>query len=106
MTEHDGITIDDLYGQQRDIAETIGLKAYIELTKTFGGDELYIQKYTELLKIPRNKSIRAEFTGYNSAELARKYDLSERYVRDICSDLIDAKRSAPPPGQLSFWDCR
>lgn len=105
MMERDSITLDDLYGQQRDIAEVIGLTAYIELTKTFGGDDLYIQKYTELLKIPRNKHIREEFAGYNSAELARKYDLSERYIRNICADLIDAKRSAPPPGQLSFWDC-
>lgn len=105
MAEHDGITLDDLYGQQRDIAEVIGLAAYIELTKTFGGDDIYVQKYTELLKIPRNKHIRDEFTGYNSAELARKYDLSERYIRNICADLIDVKRSAPPPGQLSFWDC-
>lgn len=48
----DIINIDDLYGNQREIAEVIGIDNYIKLSKYFGGeDSLYIQKYSELVKI-------------------------------------------------------
>lgn len=47
---------------------------------------MYIQKYSELLKIERNAEIKARYNGYNSSQLAREYDLSERYVRTICAD--------------------
>ena len=98
------IKLDDLYGLQKDIAEVIGIENFIKLSKNFGGDDIYIQKYSELIKIQRNSEIREKFNGYNSDELAKEYDLSERYVRMICSDLIDDIRSRPPPGQLSLLD--
>lgn len=91
------INLDDLVGTQRDIAETIGIESYIELCKTFGGDTVYIQKYSELQKIERNAEIKAKYNGYNSSQLAKEYDLSERYIRVICSnDRLD--------GQLSIFD--
>ena len=40
------INLDDLVGTQRDIAETIGIESYIKLCKSFGGDTIYIQKYS------------------------------------------------------------
>ena len=98
------IRVQDLYGVQRDIAEVIGIDNYIELTKIFGGDNIYIQKYSEVIKIQRNAEIRAKFNGCNSEELAKKYDLSERYIRMLCEDLIEDMRSRPPKGQLSFFD--
>lgn len=98
------IRIQDLYGVQRDIAETIGLDEYIKLTKMFGGDNLYIQKYSEVIKIQRNAEIREKFNGYNTAELAKMYDLSERYVRFLCADLMEDMRSRPPQGQMSLFD--
>lgn len=97
------IRLEDLFGNQRDIAEIIGIDKYIELTKTFGGDNIYIQKYSEVCKIQRNSEIRDKFNGYNSEELAREYDLTERYVRMICSDLIYDRRAALP-GQMSLFD--
>ena len=103
-TVENKIKLDDLYGLQKDIAEVIGIDNFIKLSKNFGGDDIYIQKYSELIKIQRNSEIREKFNGYNSDELAKKYDLSERYVRMICSDLIDDIRSRPPPGQLSLLD--
>ena len=47
------IHLDDLIGTQRDIAEVIGIENYIKLCKSFGGDTVYIQKYTELQKVER-----------------------------------------------------
>ncbi len=41
------INLNDLVGAQRDIAEAIGIESYIKLCKIFGGDTVYIQKYSE-----------------------------------------------------------
>lgn len=104
MAEQQKIRIQDLYGVQRDIAEIIGLDNYISLSKAFGGDNVYVQKYSEVIKIQRNAEIREKFNGYNSDDLAKQYDLSERYVRMLCADLIEDIRSRPPPGQMSLFD--
>lgn len=104
VPEEHKIRLQDLYGVQKDIAEVIGIDSYIKLTKIFGGDNIYIQKYSEVIKIQRNAEIREKFNGYNSDQLAREYDLSERYVRLLCADLIDDMRSRPPEGQISLFD--
>lgn len=104
MAEQQKIRIEDLYGVQRDIAEVIGIDNYIKLSLNFGGDNIYVQKYSEVIKIQRNAEIREKFNGYNSDQLAKEYDLSERYVRLLCADLIDDMRSRPPDGQMSLFD--
>lgn len=104
MSEQQKIRIQDLYGVQRDIAEIIGIDNYIKLSLNFGGDNIYIQKYSEVIKIQRNAEIRTKFNGYNSDLLAKEYDLSERYVRLLCADLIEDMRSRPPEGQMSLFD--
>ena len=44
MVPEEKFSIDDLYGNQRAIAEVIGIEAYIKLAKAFGGDDsLYVQ---------------------------------------------------------------
>lgn len=96
MAECDGITIDDLYGQQHDIAELIGMDNYIKLVKRYSGEQIYICKYSELLKIQRNRKIRAAYTGYNAAALAHQYDLSVRQIQQICAGQL--------PGQLCIFD--
>lgn len=98
------IKLEDLYGVQKDIAELIGVDNYIKLSLNFGGDNIYIQKYSEVVKVQRNSEIRNKFNGYNSDQLAKEYNLSERYIRMICSDLIDNMRSRPPKGQMSLFD--
>lgn len=104
VPEEHKIRLQDLYGVQKDIAEIIGIDNYIKLSLNFGGDNIYIQKYSEVIKIQRNAEIRGKFNGYNSDQLAKEYDLSERYVRLLCADLIDDMRSRPPEGQISLFD--
>jgi len=98
------IKIEDLYGIQKEIAELIGIDNYIKLSLHFGGDNIYVQKYSEVIKVQRNNDIRQKFNGYNSDQLAREYNLSERYIRMICADLIESIRSRPPQGQMSLFD--
>lgn len=80
------ISLDDLSDRQREIAEVIGIENYIKLSKRFGGeDSVYIQKYSEIIKSVRNKEIRIKYNdGHNISELAKIYNLSERYIRKLC----------------------
>lgn len=79
------IRLEDLTGNQREIAELIGLDNYIKLSKLYGGDSsLYIQKYTEITKNARNREIRKKYNGYNIRQLAKMYNLSEQHIRLIC----------------------
>lgn len=100
------ISIEDLSENQREIAEVIGLDTYISLTQYFGGESPYIPKFDELVKDPRNREIRKKYNGYNSTELARKYSLSERYIRQLTSDLRKMRQSQPMENQLSFDDIK
>ena len=73
------IDISDLYGIQREIAEIIGIENYIKLSKHFGGeDSLYIQKYSELVKISRNREIRKlRNNGYSASKFAKMYNFDQ-----------------------------
>ncbi|MCI5655917.1 MAG: Mor transcription activator family protein [Candidatus Pseudoruminococcus sp.] len=84
------ISLEDLSDRQREIAEIVGIENYIKLSKRFGGeDSIYIQKYSEIIKVVRNNEIRTKYNdGHNISELAKKYNLSERYVRKLCHTKI------------------
>lgn len=94
------IKIQDLQGEQRQIAETIGLEAYLKLVKIYGGTNIYIAKIDKLLSIKRDMEIVKRFNGYNYKSLANQYRLSERAVREI----INRENSRLLNQQLSFFD--
>ena len=83
-------------GILRDIAEEIGCVNLIKLLDIVNGDTIYLQRADNILRPVRDKRIKAEFNGYNRSELARKYNLSERYMRELCGEeLVE--------GQLSLF---
>lgn len=74
---------EQLSGEQRELAETVGLDAYKKLIEHFGGCQLYVPKLETVLKEARNKEIKENFTGFNYRELAKKYHVSEMTIRKI-----------------------
>ena len=87
-------TVPDAY---QPLAEAIGVEALIALTGYAGGTTIYIPKEDGLLKQLREAKIKSEFNGYNIMELARKYNVSERWVRY----LVGAEQVA---GQQSLFE--
>ncbi len=85
-----GVTIEDIPEEYRDIAETVGLDAYLKLSVLCGGQNLYIPKREALERQARNREIRARFDGGNYRALSAQYRLSERQIRKI-----------PPPHLLT-----
>ena len=85
----EGLTLEMLpEGLYRMIAEAIGTDNFYKLAEVVGGTTVYI---------PKPESVTEEFTGYNHPELARKYGVTERWVRRICGP-------GQTEGQLDIFD--
>lgn len=99
------LKLEELRNEQRQIAEAIGIPAYLKLSAAFGGTNIYIAKADEIInRKQRDARIRKEFTGYNYTQLALKYGLTEAWVRNIVSDIANNVKNSPISGQLTFED--
>ncbi len=87
MDDLDRITLDMLTGDQRELAECIGLTSYIRLVRQYGGCTVYIGKGDKAAAAARDERIRSEYTGCNVSYLSRKYGLAENTIRGIVSPL-------------------
>lgn len=96
----DDIKLSDLQGDQRELAQLIGIDMYIKVVKRYGGTNIYIAKMDKLLNVKRDEEIYKEFNGYNYKYLANKYNLAERTVREI----IARENNRLKVIQLSFFD--
>lgn len=92
------ININNLTGLQKEIAEAIGVNAYIKLVKKYGGDEIYIAKEDKIISMIRDKEICRKFNGGNYSQLAREYGLAVRTVYEIIGRELNEKT------QLSIFD--
>lgn len=99
------LELEALRGEQRQIAEVIGVENYLKLTREFGGTTIYIAKAEEIVKRnERDEKIREEFDGSNYAQLAVKYGLTEVWVRNIVSEKAEEIRRRPIDGQMNLSD--
>ncbi len=63
-------SVEQLTGEQRELAELIGLDAYKKLVENYSGNPLYIPKIDFILKEIRDAEIRKKFNGRNYKELS------------------------------------
>lgn len=70
-------------GLCREIAEEIGMDNLLKLAALVGGSTLYLPQRNRILRPLRDRKIREEYNGYNAVALARKYDVTQRWVRQI-----------------------
>lgn len=98
------LTLDDLEGEQKALAECLGLEAYKRLLLMYAGSTFTVRMPDKVTIPLRNKRIRSEFNGYNWGELARKYNLHEKTIRNIVSGEISRIRAEPMDGQASLFD--
>lgn len=98
------LNIENLEGEQKQLAETIGIKAYINLLQTYAGSTIYVPPVDRVIQLLRDDRIREEYDGYNAAELGRKYGLTERWVRSIVEDIHKQRKFRPVEGQISIFE--
>jgi len=68
----------------REIANEIGTENLMKVADIVGGATFYWPKPESFVRPVRDARIKEEFNGYNHVELARKYDVTERWVRQLC----------------------
>ncbi len=85
----DSIKIEELDGEQRELAECVGVDGYKRLVSHFGGTSVYIQKEERLIKNQRDKKIIEMFDGGNHKFLARTFKLSENRIREIINENLN-----------------
>ncbi len=98
------VSLDQLRDDQRELAEIIGLEAYKNLIKHYGGNQLYIQQADSVLKDVRDRELNEKFDGTNYRKLSQEYGISEMTIRDIVAPKRKQLRLAPLEGQMSFED--
>lgn len=81
LTSHE-----QLSGDQRELAESIGIETYRKLVADYGGSHVYVCKVETVLRELRNNEIYNQFNGSNYRELAKKYNLSPKTIREIVSE--------------------
>lgn len=93
----DETTLDDISESYRPVVEIIGIEKFIELSEYAKGDELYFPKTENIIAPARNRRIKKEWNGYNSKELAEKYNLTTKQIGNILKD-------EPMIGQMTIFD--
>ena len=92
------ITIEDLPESYREVARAIGVENAVKLSSVVGGLGYYFPQLEGILRKKRDECIRREFDGTNHRELAKRYNLTERWVREIADEKIPQASlfDAPP----------
>ena len=88
---------EDIPERYQEVVRIIGVEKFAELGEYARGDEIYFPKPETIIAPARNRRIKKEYNGYNSRELAEKYDLTTRQIENILKD-------EPLVGQLSIFD--
>lgn len=90
---------DDLPEPYCDMAKEIGVDSALKLAKLYGGARVYLPKYDSALQIVRDRQIRKEYNGYNVRDLAKKFNLTESWIRSI----VRGKAPTEDLDQLSLF---
>lgn len=77
------LTKEDVPEILQGLVDIMGIEAFIELIKQYGGSSLYIPNENSVLKPIRNRLIKEYFNGHNYKELAKEFKISEMQVRNI-----------------------
>ncbi len=90
-------TMEDIAERYRPVVKIVGIEKYIQISRYAAGDEIYFPKPETLLAPARNRRIRREYDGFNTKELAQKYNLTLPQIHAIL-------KNEPIPGQMSLME--
>ena len=77
------LTKEDVPEILQGLVDIMGIEAFIQLIKQYGGSSLYIPNENSVLKPIRNRLIKEYFNGNNYKQLAKEFKISEMQVRNI-----------------------
>lgn len=74
---------DDVGYKLEGLFEIVGEKEFLEISRMYGGDLVYIPTYSSLVRGSRNREIVDKYNGVNAADLARVYGMSVNHLNRI-----------------------
>lgn len=90
-------TLEDISESYHPVVQIIGVEKFIELSEYAKGDSLYFPKPENVIAPARNRRIKKEWNGYNSRQLAEKYNLTTKQIGNIL-------KGEPMVRQMSLFD--
>jgi Mor family transcriptional regulator len=94
---YEEIDASELPEPYHEMSMAIGIQHTLEIAKLYQGTGMYLPRLDKTLNKIRDKKMRGEFNGTNYKELAIKYGITERWVREILSNNYDSS-------QMSIFD--
>lgn len=89
------ITIDDLTGEFKQLAEDIGLELALRLVDARGGETVYIPTRHRVMSAHRDREMYEKWQRDRTpADLAREYDMSETRIRIILNEIRAKKQTS------------
>lgn len=81
------IKLNDIPDNFHALVEVIGIEKFLEISKLYGGINIYIPIYSSLIREARNRELIEKYNGVNVNELAIKYGISVVSVRRIIKNI-------------------
>ncbi len=81
------IKLNDIPDNFHAMIEVIGIENFLEISKLYGGMNMYIPIYSSIIRVGRNREIIDKYNGVNVNELAIKYGISVVSVRRIIKNI-------------------
>lgn len=81
------IKLDEIPDNFHAMVEVIGIEKFLEISKLYGGINMYIPIYSSLIRVGRNREIIDKYNGLNVNDLAIKYGISVISVRRIIKNI-------------------
>lgn len=83
MNVSDYIVPECLQGEQKALAELIGMEAYIKLVTVYGGEKLFISRLDSIISANRAALIKAALEHENEEDIAACFHVSKREIDRI-----------------------
>lgn len=83
MNVSEYIRPEHLQGEQKALAELIGMEAYIKLVEVYGGEKMFISRLDSIISANRSALIKAALEHENEAEIAACFHVSKREIERI-----------------------
>lgn len=80
------VKLDDINYKMDLLFEIVGEEKYLEITKMYGGNNIYIPTYKSTIRSSRNREIRKRYNGVNANQLANEYGICVNQIKKIINE--------------------
>lgn len=80
------VELNDIPENLHNMYEIVGEKAFVDLSKLYGGQVMYFPTHNSVIRTGRNREIIKKYNGVNSTKLAYEYGVSVNHIRKLVKE--------------------